>query len=78
MDNIKLLLVDDEKAFLDTITKRLEKRDLKVSAVYSGKDALIRLENDKTIEVVILDVKMPGIDGIQTLIEIKKNSPLWR
>ncbi|WP_413847900.1 response regulator [Desulfobacula sp.] len=76
MDNIKLLLVDDEKAFLDTITKRLEKRDLKVSAVYSGKDALIRLENDKTIEVVILDVKMPGIDGIQTLIEIKKKFPL--
>ncbi|MBT3807117.1 MAG: response regulator [Desulfobacula sp.] len=73
---MKLLLVDDEKAFLDTITKRLEKRDLKVSAVYSGKDALIRLENDKTIEVVILDVKMPGIDGIQTLIEIKKKFPL--
>ncbi len=73
---IKLLLVDDEKAFLDTITKRLEKRDLKVSAVYSGQDALDELGKNKKIEVVLLDVKMPGMDGIQTLIEIKKNFPL--
>ena len=73
---IKLLLVDDEKAFLDTITKRLEKRELKVSAVYSGEDAMAELGKNKTIEVVLLDVKMPGMDGIQTLIEIKKNFPL--
>ncbi|MBU1344332.1 MAG: response regulator [Proteobacteria bacterium] len=76
MNQIKLLLVDDEKAFLDTITKRLEKRDLNVSAVYSGKDALVELENNHSIEVVILDVKMPEMDGIQTLIEIKKKVPL--
>jgi len=73
---IKLLLVDDEKAFLDTITKRLEKRDLKVSAVYSGNEALEELEKNKVIEVVLLDVKMPGMDGIQTLVEIKKSFPL--
>ncbi len=76
MNNIKLLLVDDEKAFLDTITKRLMKREMKVSAVYSGQDALTELENNKKIEVVILDVKMPGMDGIQTLIEIKNKFPL--
>jgi len=76
MNTIKLLLVDDEKPFLDTITKRLEKREMTVSAVYSGEGALIELENNKTIEAVILDVKMPGMDGIETLIEIKKKFPL--
>jgi DNA-binding NtrC family response regulator len=76
MKKIKLLLVDDEKAFLDTITKRLEKREVAVSAVYSGKDALAELDNNKTIEAVVLDVKMPGMDGIQTLMEIKKGFPL--
>ncbi len=73
---IKLLLVDDEKPFLDTITKRLEKRELNVSAVYSGQEALKELENNKSIEVIILDVKMPGMDGIETLGEIKKRFPL--
>ncbi|MBU3951960.1 MAG: response regulator [Proteobacteria bacterium] len=76
MDHINLLLVDDEKAFLDTLTKRLEKRGVTVTAVYSGKDSLEELETKKSIEVVILDVKMPQMDGIQTLIEIKKRFPL--
>jgi DNA-binding NtrC family response regulator len=76
MKKINLLLVDDEKPFLDTITKRLEKRDLTVSAVYSGQEALKELENNKSIEVIILDVKMPGMDGIETLGEIKKKFPL--
>ena len=73
---IKLLLVDDEKPFLDTITKRLEKRELNVSAVYSGQESLKELENNKSIEVIILDVKMPGMDGIETLGEIKKRFPI--
>ena len=76
MNKIKLLLVDDEKAFLDTITKRLEKREFNISAVYSGKEALAAVENNNAIEVVLLDVKMPEMDGIQTLIEIKKRFPL--
>ncbi len=76
MEDAKLLLVDDEKGFLDTITKRLEKRKLKVWAVYSGEDALKELKNNTAIEVVVLDVKMPGMDGIETLVEIKKRFPL--
>jgi DNA-binding NtrC family response regulator len=76
MKNINLLLVDDEKGFLDTITKRLKKRDLNVSGVYSGKDALAFLEAHKTVDVVVLDVKMPEMDGMETLIEIKKQFPL--
>nr|NJM03635.1 response regulator [Desulfobacula sp.] len=73
---MKLLLVDDEKAFLDTITKRLEKRELDVSAVYSGKEALAEIEKNKAVEVIVLDVKMPEMDGIQTLIELKRKAPL--
>ena len=76
MKDAKLLLVDDEKGFLDTITKRLEKRKLKIWAVYSGEDALVELEKNTAIEVVVLDVKMPGMDGIETLVEIKKLFPL--
>jgi DNA-binding NtrC family response regulator len=76
INTIKLLLVDDEKGFLDTLTKRLEKRELIVSAVYSGKDALVELQKNNAIEVVILDVKMPEMDGIETLTEVKKRFPL--
>lgn len=76
MKKIKLLLVDDERAFLETITKRLEKRDLDVSTVYSGKEALAEIEKNKTLEVVVLDVKMPEMDGIQTLVELKRKAPL--
>ncbi len=76
MKDAKLLLVDDEKGFLDSITKRLEKRKLKIWAVYSGEDALVELEKNTAIEVVVLDVKMPGMDGIETLVEIKKRFPL--
>jgi len=76
MKKIKLLLVDDEKAFLDTITKRLEKRDLDVSTVYSGKEALAEVEKNKAIEVIVLDVKMAEMDGIQTLVELKRKAPL--
>jgi DNA-binding NtrC family response regulator len=76
MKKIKLLLVDDERAFLETITKRLEKRDLEVSTVYSGKEALAEIEKNKTLEVVVLDVKMPEMDGIQTLVELKRKAPL--
>ncbi|OGR51278.1 MAG: two-component system response regulator [Desulfobacula sp. RIFOXYB2_FULL_45_6] len=73
---MKLLLVDDEKGFLDTITKRLEKRDMDVSAVYSGKEALMEIETNKALEVILLDVKMPEMDGIRTLVEIKRKAPL--
>jgi len=76
MKKIKLLLVDDERAFLETITKRLEKRDLEVSTVYGGKEALAEIEKNNTIEVVVLDVKMPEMDGIQTLLELKRKAPL--
>ncbi|MCD6304968.1 MAG: response regulator [Deltaproteobacteria bacterium] len=71
-----VLLVDDEVPFVETMTKRLEKRDLNVNTAFSGKEALEVLSKNRNTDVVILDVKMPGMDGIETLGEIKKAYPL--
>ena len=71
-----VLLVDDEVPFVETMTKRLNKRELDVMSAHNGKDALKALEDHAGIEVVILDVKMPGMDGIETLKEMKKAFPL--
>lgn len=71
-----VLLVDDEAPFVATMTKRLSKRDLTVISAYSGPEALTKLDQEGHVDVVILDVKMPGMDGIDTLKEIKKTRPL--
>ena len=71
-----VLLVDDEVPFVETMTKRLIKRDLNVNTAFSGKEALEVLDKNRNTDVVILDVKMPGMDGIETLGEIKKAYPL--
>jgi DNA-binding NtrC family response regulator len=71
-----ILLVDDEIPFIEAISKRLIKRNLEVNTAFSGLEALKKLDKDSTIEVVILDVKMPEMDGIETLREIKKQYPL--
>jgi len=76
MSIAKLLLVDDEEAFVETMTKRLTKRDFEVLVAFNGNEALNRLQESSSIEVVILDVKMPGMDGIETLREIKRRHPL--
>ena len=71
-----VLLVDDEVPFVETMTKRLKKRDLVVNSAYSGQEALDILDKHRNTDVVILDVKMPGMDGIETLEKIKKSFPL--
>ncbi|MFO7560211.1 MAG: response regulator [Desulfobacterales bacterium] len=71
-----VLLVDDETAFVETMAKRLTKRDLNVAKAFSGEEAIAYLAKNDHIEVVILDVKMPGMDGNETLREIKKLYPL--
>ena len=76
MNQAKVLLVDDEVPFVETMTKRLTKRDLDVSSAFSGMEALKTLQTNPNFDIVILDVKMPQMDGIETLQEIKKRFPL--
>ena len=76
MSIANVLLVDDEVDFVETFSERLIMRNLEISKAFSGEEALQVLETNKNIEVVILDVKMPGMDGIETLAEIKRKNPL--
>lgn len=75
MDEVAVLLIDDETEYLETLMKRLKKRNLRVNGVSSGEAALASLK-ENPVDVVVLDVRMPGMDGIQTLREIKKINPL--
>jgi len=69
------LLVDDEKDFLDTLVKRLRMRQIQIDGVYSGPAALAFLDQ-KTVDVVVLDVRMPEMDGVEVLKHIKERHPL--
>ena len=76
MDSFKVLVVDDEKDFLEATVKRLGKRDIDATGVLSGEEAL-KIMKEKLFDVVILDIKMPGgMDGIEALREMKKIRPL--
>jgi DNA-binding NtrC family response regulator len=75
MTDCRVLLVDDETDFLETLVKRLQKRNTAVAGVQSGTEALDLLERED-FDVVVLDVRMPGMDGIETLREIRKRFPL--
>ena len=75
MEAMKIMLVDDEERFLATTQKLLTKKGIDVVTATSGAEALETL-NHKYIHVVILDVKMPGMDGNETLKEIKRQFPL--
>ena len=70
-----VLLVDDEKDFVETLAKRLKTRDFTVDCSLSGDEAVKWLETNET-DVVVLDVRMPGLDGIETLKAIKHMKPL--
>ncbi|MFN3534978.1 MAG: response regulator, partial [Desulfatiglandales bacterium] len=74
VEAIKLLMVDDEVDFLDTLLRRLKKRGFSVKGVKDGQEALSTLKSE-SYDVVILDVKMPGMDGIEVLRRIKEDFP---
>ncbi|MBT3256623.1 MAG: response regulator [Deltaproteobacteria bacterium] len=76
MSVANVLFVDDEVPFVEAMSRRLKKRDISIVTSFSGLEALDVLEKDRNVEVVILDVKMPGMDGIETLGEIRKRFPL--
>ena len=71
----RLLLVDDEEMFLEYLSRRLINRNFDVTTCLSGEEALEKIR-DYDFDVIVLDVLMPGIDGIETLREIKKLKPI--
>ncbi|MFZ2632743.1 MAG: response regulator [Desulfosalsimonadaceae bacterium] len=75
MKDIRVLLVDDEERFVVSTRKFLTNRNFEVLTAFNGMSALEMLE-DNDIHVVVLDVKMPGMDGISVLKEIKARFPL--
>ena len=72
---IEILLVDDEKDFVEMLSMRLEDEGHRVRSAFSGQEALAELTGIEP-DVVVLDIKMPGMDGIQTLKKIKADHPI--
>jgi DNA-binding response OmpR family regulator len=70
----RLLLVDDEREFVQTLSERLLMRDVGSAVAYDGETALSLIDEEEP-EVMILDLKMPGIDGIEVLRKVKQNHP---
>jgi DNA-binding response OmpR family regulator len=70
----KVLLVDDEKEFIDTLAERLDTRGISSKVVYSGEEALPVIKKDPP-EVILLDLKMPGLDGMDVLRRVKNEHP---
>jgi len=75
MEAFRVLVVDDEPDFLETLVKRLKRRKVDASGVSSGVEAMQLLEQEH-FDVVILDIRMPGMDGLETLREMKRKRPL--
>jgi DNA-binding NtrC family response regulator len=74
MEQLKLLLVDDETEFVKTLSERLKMRDLDSEIALNGEEAL-ELVGKEPPDVIVLDLKMPGIDGMEVLRVIKKAHP---
>lgn len=74
MDNMRLLLVDDEERFVDTTQNLLKRKGIKVLTAYDGESALEKL-GQNNLDVVVLDIKMPGMDGLTALKRIKSLYP---
>ena len=74
LKDIHVLIVDDEVALANTLAQRLQMRDLKVETAYDGAEALSKLKVDKP-DVIVLDLRMPGMHGMEVLREIKKACP---
>jgi len=75
MDRPRMLLVDDERPFLEVLTERLTSREFEVLACESGPEALRVLGEGRGVDVAVVDVIMPGMSGVETLREIKRRFP---
>lgn len=76
MTDAIVLIVDDEKGFVETMAKRLSHRNMTVHKAFDGDQGMHQLAEHPDIQVVILDMKMPGKDGLAVLGEIKEANPL--
>jgi DNA-binding NtrC family response regulator len=74
MDPLRVLIVDDEEELVYTLEERLRLRNIDAHAVTTGKDALQRIL-EESFDVVLLDVKMPGLGGLKVIQEIKERKP---
>ncbi len=74
MEQIKVLLVDDEEEFVKTLAERIQMRKLGSNVALNGEQAL-KLVKDEVPDVMVLDLKMPGIDGMEVLRRVKKAYP---
>jgi len=74
MKEFKVLMVDDEEDFINTVAERMRMRDLSPELALSGEQALERVEDDIP-DVMVLDLKMPGIDGMEVLRRVRKAHP---
>jgi DNA-binding NtrC family response regulator len=72
--SIKVLLIDDEETLLEYLSKRLLKEGFTVKAVFSGEEA-IRVAGSENFDVAVVDLKMPGIDGVETQKRLKDIQP---
>ncbi|MCG6909405.1 MAG: response regulator [Deltaproteobacteria bacterium] len=72
---MNLLLVDDEKKFASMLARRLELRGMQVTVCFSGEDALAAVEKEASYDVAILDVKMPGIGGMELKNRLREQYP---
>ena len=70
----RVLLVDDEQQFVQTLSERLQLRNMGTAVAYDGETALKQIERDEP-EVMVLDLMMPGIDGIEVLKQVKQSRP---
>ena len=73
-EKLKVLLVDDEKEFVESLSERLELRNLEADVAHDGEQALETIKEGKH-DVMVLDLRMPGIDGIEVLRRVKKTNP---
>jgi DNA-binding response OmpR family regulator len=75
MKDLKVLLVDDEEEFIKALSERLQMRDLHSDTVFDGEQALDFVKDKEEPDVMVLDLRMPGIDGIEVLRQVKKAYP---
>jgi DNA-binding NtrC family response regulator len=75
MSKIKVLLVDDEEAYVKTLAERMEMRDVESRVALSGEDALKILDEGDPPDVMVLDLRMPGLQGMEVLERVKRDFP---